>query len=50
MENTTGTIPVVKVLFALYPGMDALNVLGPLEILNKANHNINDDSKFTLVL
>jgi transcriptional regulator GlxA family with amidase domain len=44
MENTTGTIPVVKVLFALYPGMDALNVLGPLEILNKANHNINDDS------
>lgn len=50
MENTTGTIPVVKVLFALYPGMDALNVLGPLEILNKANHNINDDSKLTLVL
>ncbi|KFY87983.1 hypothetical protein V500_06661 [Pseudogymnoascus sp. VKM F-4518 (FW-2643)] len=44
MENTTGTIPVVKVLFALYPGMDALNVLGPLEILNKANHNINDDN------
>jgi putative intracellular protease/amidase len=50
MENTTGTIPVVKVLFALYPGMDALNVLGPLEILNKANHNINDNSKFIPVI
>jgi len=43
MENTSGPIPEVKVLFALYPGMDALNVLGPLEILNKALHNNSDD-------
>jgi hypothetical protein len=50
MENTSGPIPEVKVLFALYPGMDALNVLGPLEILNKALHSTGDDGKYRLVL
>lgn len=44
MENTSEPTPIVKVLFTLYPGVDALNVLGPLEILNKARHSINDAS------
>lgn len=47
MEQTTGPIPVVKVLFALYPGMDAMNVLGPLEVLDKALQE--DGSKLTPV-
>lgn len=47
MEQTTGPIPVVRVLFALYPGMDAMNVLGPLEVLDKALQE--DGSKLTPV-
>jgi len=48
METTIGTIPIVRVLFALYPGMDALNVLGPLEVLNKAFHNLSDPCKYSI--
>jgi len=41
MAATDSTHPIVKVLFALYPGVDALDVLGPLEVLKKAQ---NDES------
>lgn len=42
MEEATGPVPVVKVLIALYPGMEAMNVLGPLEVLDKAYQNPGD--------
>jgi hypothetical protein len=32
----------IHVLFALYPGMDALDFCGPLEVLSGAVHNVND--------
>lgn len=31
---------VIKVLFALYDGFDALDFVGPLEVLTTARHNI----------
>jgi putative intracellular protease/amidase len=43
--STTEAIPIIKVLFALYPGMDALDFIGPLEVLTHAQHNINDSCK-----
>ena len=39
------SIPIIKVLFTLHAGMDALDFVGPLEVLTKAKHNINDDCK-----
>ncbi|KAH8589324.1 class I glutamine amidotransferase-like protein [Bisporella sp. PMI_857] len=49
----TQDIPVIRVLMALYPGMDTLDFTGPLEVLSTAQHNINDAStkafKFTFV-
>jgi hypothetical protein len=41
----TDSIPIIKVLFTLHPGMDALDFVGPLEVLSHAKHNINDDCK-----
>jgi putative intracellular protease/amidase len=38
-------IPTIKVLITLHPGMDALDFVGPLEILTKAQHDINDTCK-----
>ena len=46
MEEATGPVPVVKVLIALYPGMEAMNVLGPLEVLDKAYQNPGDTGEF----
>jgi len=37
-------VSIIKVLFTLHPGMDALDFVGPLEILSKAQHDINDAS------
>jgi hypothetical protein len=34
--------PVIKVLFTLHAGMDAMDFIGPLEVLTHAQHNIND--------
>lgn len=34
--------PIIKVLIPLHPGMDALDVVGPLEVLSHAKHDIND--------
>jgi hypothetical protein len=33
---------VINVLFTLHPGMDALDFVGPLEVLSYAQHNPND--------
>lgn len=35
-------VPVIKVLFAMHPGMDALDFVGPLEVLNQAMQNAGD--------
>ena len=42
---TTDAIPIIKVLFTLHAGMDAMDFIGPLEVLTHAQHNINDASK-----
>jgi len=42
--STTEQIPIIKVLFALHPGMDALDFIGPLEVLSQAQHNASDAS------
>jgi hypothetical protein len=33
---------VINVLFTLHPGMDALDFVGPLEVLSYAQHNPNN--------
>lgn len=45
MAATSNSIPVIKVLFALHPDVDALDVLGPYEVFNQALHNNNDPCK-----
>jgi hypothetical protein len=45
---TTDPLPIIKVLFALHAGIDALEFVGPLEVLSLAKHNINDDCKYFL--
>ena len=42
---TTDAIPIIKVLFTLHAGMDALDFIGPLEVLTYAQHNISDACK-----
>jgi hypothetical protein len=37
--ETEKSFPLIQVLFLLYPGVDALDVLGPMEVLKKALHN-----------
>lgn len=37
-------VPTIKVLFTLHPGMDVLDFTGPLDVLSKAKHDVNDDS------
>ena len=41
----TDSVPIITVLFTLHEGMDALDFVGPLEVLSHAKHNINDDCK-----
>jgi hypothetical protein len=43
METTD--YPVINVLFALHPGMNALDFTGPLEVLTLAQHNKDDECK-----
>lgn len=38
----TGSNPIIKVLITLHPGMDAMDFVGPLEVLSYARHDIND--------
>jgi hypothetical protein len=42
---TTDSVPIIKVLFTLHEGMDAMDFVGPLEVLSQAKHSINDDCK-----
>ncbi len=44
-ETPDGPIEVIQVLFALHPGFGAQELCGPLEILSKARHKINDPSE-----
>lgn len=44
-ETPDGPVEVIQVLFALHPGFGAQELCGPLEILSKAYHKINDPSK-----
>jgi len=41
---STDSIPIIKVLFTLYAGMDAMDFIGPLEVLTQAQHNASDSS------
>jgi transcriptional regulator GlxA family with amidase domain len=36
---SSNSIPIIKVLFTLHPGMDAMDFVGPLEVLSGAQHN-----------
>lgn len=45
-ETTDGPIEVIQVLFALHPSFGAQELCGPLEILSKALHKINDPGGF----
>jgi len=38
----TTDVPAIKVLISLHEGLDAMDFIGPLEVLTKALHNIND--------
>jgi transcriptional regulator GlxA family with amidase domain len=42
MSAVVDQIPIIKVLIPLHPGMDALDVVGPLEVLSHARHDVND--------
>ena len=44
-DTTDGPIEVIQVLFALHPGFGAQELCGPLEVLSKALHKINDPSE-----
>jgi hypothetical protein len=44
-DSNDGPIEVIKVLFALYPGFNSLDVAGPLEMLSRALHNSKDKCK-----
>ncbi|KAL8752716.1 MAG: hypothetical protein Q9184_005647 [Pyrenodesmia sp. 2 TL-2023] len=41
-ETPDGPVEIIQVLFALHPGFGAQELCGPLEILSKAYHKIND--------
>jgi hypothetical protein len=38
-DSTDGPVEVVKVLFALFPGYNTLDVAGPLEVLSRSLHD-----------
>jgi len=41
---STDSVPIIKVLFTLHAGMDAMDFVGPLEVLTHAKHSIHDDT------
>lgn len=50
-EDGDGSMPEpVKVLFTLHQGLDALDFIGPLEVLSHARHDPKDPGKFFLFL
>jgi hypothetical protein len=42
IAESSESMEPIKVLFTLHPGMDALDFVGPLEVLSAAQHNIKD--------
>jgi hypothetical protein len=46
---TTSTV-TIKVLFAIHSGVNALDVLGPLEVLTTALHDSSDPCNYALFL
>jgi hypothetical protein len=44
-EEVDGAAPIIKVLFTLHPGMDAMDFIGPLEVFSHAKHNSTDTGK-----
>ncbi|RDW65547.1 hypothetical protein BP5796_10239 [Coleophoma crateriformis] len=44
--STTDAIPVIKVLFTLHPGFDAMDFVGPLEVLSNATQEGSDNKAF----
>lgn len=44
-DTNEGPNEVLKVLFALYPGYNTLDVAGPLEILSRSLHEPKDKCK-----
>lgn len=38
------SLPIIKVLITLHPGMDSMDFIGPLEVLSQARHNPNDET------
>jgi hypothetical protein len=45
--STDGPVEVVKVLFALFPGYNTLDVAGPLEVLSRSLHDPKDKCKYS---
>lgn len=46
----TPDYPVINVLFALHPGIDAMDFIGPLEVLTHALHTKDDSCKLVASL
>jgi hypothetical protein len=44
-DSTDGPVERVKVLFALFPGYNTLDVAGPLEVLSRSLQNPKDKCK-----
>lgn len=44
-DSTDGPVEKVKVLFALFPGYNTLDVAGPLEVLSRSLQNPKDKCK-----
>lgn len=44
-DSTDGPVEQVKVLFALFPGYNTLDVAGPLEVLSRSLHDSKNKSK-----
>lgn len=45
IADSTDRVPQVKVLFALYPGYNTLDVAGPLEVLSRSLQDSKDKCK-----
>jgi hypothetical protein len=47
-DSTDGPAEVVKVLFALFPGYNTLDVAGPLEVLSRSLHDPKNKCKSSI--
>jgi hypothetical protein len=45
-DSTDGPVETVKVLFALFPGYNTLDVAGPLEVLSRSLQDPKNKCKF----